>query len=357
MSDDELQSHFLQGVSRTFALTIPQLPGRLHRVVANAYLLCRIADTIEDDPALDPEQTRVFADRFIEVVAGTAAPEPFAADLGPLLSEQSLPQERELIWHTPRVIGITRTFNAGQQAALATCVRIMSRGMAEFQQNASRAGLTDLRELDRYCYHVAGVVGECLTRLFCDYSPQIARQRTALMGLAVSFGQGLQMTNIIKDLWDDYARGVCWLPRAVFAEQGFDLHDLAPGQASSGFEAGLVRLIAVAHGHLRNALHYTLLLPRAEVGLRKFCLWALGMAVLTLRNINNNRTFTAGSEVKISRRSVRTIVALSRLTASQDTVLRALFAIATAPLPRLAAGMERLVTVEAPPERPGARTP
>lgn len=160
MSDDALQSHFLQGVSRTFALTIPQLPGRLHRVVANAYLLCRIADTIEDDPALDSQQTRVFAERFIEVVAGTAEPEPFAADLGPLLSVHSLPEERELIRHTPRVIRITRSFNAAQQAALVTCVRVMSRGMAEFQQNASRAGLADLRELDRYCYHVAGVVGE-----------------------------------------------------------------------------------------------------------------------------------------------------------------------------------------------------
>ena len=38
----------LQEVSRTFALTIPQLPPGLRDVVGNAYLLCRIADTIED---------------------------------------------------------------------------------------------------------------------------------------------------------------------------------------------------------------------------------------------------------------------------------------------------------------------
>jgi len=44
------QSDILERVSRTFALTIPQLPFDLSKVVANAYLLCRIADTIEDDP-------------------------------------------------------------------------------------------------------------------------------------------------------------------------------------------------------------------------------------------------------------------------------------------------------------------
>ena len=45
-SDDDFQSDMLEQVSRTFALTIPQLPPTLRRVVANAYLLCRIVDTI-----------------------------------------------------------------------------------------------------------------------------------------------------------------------------------------------------------------------------------------------------------------------------------------------------------------------
>jgi len=51
-ADETYQEKILQDVSRTFALTIPQLPPALRRVVSNAYLLCRIADTIEDDNAL-----------------------------------------------------------------------------------------------------------------------------------------------------------------------------------------------------------------------------------------------------------------------------------------------------------------
>ena len=60
LADDELQAVLLEGVSRTFALTIPQLPGSLYPAVANAYLLCRIVDTIEDEVSLSPEQKKAF---------------------------------------------------------------------------------------------------------------------------------------------------------------------------------------------------------------------------------------------------------------------------------------------------------
>ncbi|MGB0713514.1 MAG: squalene/phytoene synthase family protein, partial [Gammaproteobacteria bacterium] len=168
MDDDQFQDLMLQGVSRTFALTIPQLPGRLHRVVANAYLLCRIADTVEDDPALDPSQTSRFSEWLVEITMGEGSAEEFARTLEPLLSDSTLPMEHELIRETPRVLAITHGFSDAQRAELARCVRIMSRGMARFQRDASVHGLADLPRLDAYCYFVAGVVGECLTGLFCD---------------------------------------------------------------------------------------------------------------------------------------------------------------------------------------------
>ena len=59
-SNEVFQAELLEGVSRTFALTIPQLPKPLYSVVANAYLLCRIVDTIEDEVSLSPEQKKQF---------------------------------------------------------------------------------------------------------------------------------------------------------------------------------------------------------------------------------------------------------------------------------------------------------
>ena len=137
------------------------------------------------------------------------------------------------------------------------------------------SGLKTMKDMDEYCYYVAGCVGEMLAKLFCHYSSEIDIHREELLKLSVSFGQGLQMTNILKDIWDDAKRGVCWLPQDIFTETGFKLSDLNPKTNDKNFRLGLNRLIGLAHGHLQNALKYTQLLPSYETGIRNFCLWAL----------------------------------------------------------------------------------
>jgi farnesyl-diphosphate farnesyltransferase len=332
-ADIAFQARILEGVSRTFALTIPQLPEPLYVAVANAYLLCRIADTIEDDPDLSSADKRTFAERFVAVLDGDEAAMRFSDDLYPRLGAGIPEAERELVLNTPRVVRVTHSLDGRQQGAMRRCVRIMSRGMASFQDDASVHGLADLASLDRYCYHVAGVVGEMLTELFCVHNAALARRRDELLRLSVSFGQGLQMTNILKDVWDDHRRGVCWLPRDVFARHGYDLSRLAPGARDPAFLAGYDELVAVARGHLEHALTFTLRMPPAEVGIRRFCLWALGMAVLTLRRIHRRRGFSDGSQVKISRRQVKLVVAVTNLAVRQDWLLKALFYVSTRALP------------------------
>ncbi len=332
-ADLAYQEEALQDVSRTFALTIPQLPDGLQTVVANAYLLCRIADTIEDCERLSFQEKRDFYNQFIDAVEGAGDPQAFADGLYPRLEDSMLPGERKLIQETPAVLRITHSFSKDDQAALSRCVRVMAKGMEAFQETEPSEGLRDQRELDAYCYYVAGVVGEMLTELFCHHSEAIARRRDELAPLAVSFGQGLQMTNILKDIWDDYERQVCWLPRETFEGEGFDLGDLADGRGEKAFEAGIERLVARARGHLENALRYTLLIPPSEKGVRQFCLWAIGMAVLTLRKIHRSRGFANGANVKISRRSVRATVAVSKAAGSYNSVLRLLFRLLVLRLP------------------------
>ena len=332
--DEQYQEHILQHVSRTFALTIPQLPEKLRGVVSNAYLLCRIADTIEDDNAVDSEQTRELSDMFVQVVAGTVPAKEFANKLYPLLSDHTIEEEHDLIKNTAAVIRITHSFNKNQRAALERCIRIMAKGMADYQDAESLEGLENLAAMDEYCYYVAGIVGEMLTELFCDYSDEINAKKDELMKLAKSFGQGLQMTNILKDIWDDRARGACWLPRNIFEEEGFNLSDLSEHNKNEPFQRGLEKLIGVARNHLNDALTYTLIIPSHEKGIRKFCLWALGMAVLSLDKLHKNLDFSTGSEVKISRKSVKATVASTSLLVSQDWALRRLFDYTSRNLPK-----------------------
>ena len=97
----ELQSHLLLGVSRTFALTIPQLPETLERAIGNGYLLCRIVDTIEDDPNLALDDKRVYFEHFLQVLNAKRDAGEFAVALHGVLSERILPAERELVQATP----------------------------------------------------------------------------------------------------------------------------------------------------------------------------------------------------------------------------------------------------------------
>ncbi len=332
-ADQAYQEEILQGVSRTFALTIPQLPDPLYHVVGNAYLLCRIVDTIEDDKTLAADDKREFAEQFTAVVDGSKTATEFAEALHPRLWNGASRAERDLVANTAAVIRVAHGFNPRQRAALSRCVKIMAEGMARYQDAETLNGLEDLADMDSYCYYAAGVVGEMLTELFCDYSEDINKHQTVLMQLALSFGQGLQMTNILKDIWEDHRRGACWLPRDIFRRYNVDIRELAPGKEIQGFSEGLSDLIGVARAHLANALRYTLLIPRHEKGIRQFCLWTLGMAVLTLRKINAHRNFSSGQEVKISRRSVKATVSLTNLCVGNDKLLNLLFNRAARPLP------------------------
>ena len=315
----------LLGVSRTFALTIPRLPFELREVVSNAYLLCRTVDTIEDEPGLSSSLKKEFCDLFQEILDQKKEAVELSQRLLPLLTTSSIPAEHELIRELDRVVAITRDFDPAQQQSLIRCVRIMSEGMIYFQEHASLTGLQDQAEMDRYCYHVAGVVGEMLTELFCHYSPEIAKHQQTLFNLSTSFGQGLQMTNILKDIWDDYNRGACWLPRDLFLKAGIDLEHMEAHATKSKFQNCVKHLVGIAHKHLENALNYTLLIPVQEKGIREFCLWAIGMAMLTLRKINSNPGFTSGQQVKISRRSVKTTVFITGITLKSNNLLRMLF--------------------------------
>jgi farnesyl-diphosphate farnesyltransferase len=332
-SDEAYQDRILPQVSRTFALTIPQLPPSLRGPVTSAYLLCRIADTIEDEPALSPAETLAYLQRFKAVVSANADPVSLALDLGRRLSNQTLASERDLVSNMDRVIRVTARLDAGGKAVIRRCVRLMCDGMPQFQLSASIAGLASLSDLDDYCYYVAGDVGEMLVDLFCGYSQEIAQQREALYELATSFAQGLQMTNILKDQWEDRARGACWLPQEVFARHGIDLARLSPDHYDERYAAALRELIGIAHAHLRNALTFTLLLPAKETGIRRFCLWAIGLAVLTLRKINAHPRFSGGSQVKVTRRTVTVTRVLTSAVVGNNWILRRLFEGASRGLP------------------------
>jgi len=334
-ADLAFQAAILPGVSRTFALTIPVLPAALADTVANAYLLCRLADTIEDDAGLDNAAKSDFHARLAAVVRDDADARAFASDLAQRLSSRTLAAERQLVANTDRVVRITQSFASQDRQTILRCLDKMCRGMPTFLRHRSLSGLADIDSMSAYCYVVAGVVGEMLTELFCAHCPDVARHRGELMRLAPSFGQGLQMTNILKDVWEDRRSRTCWLPRCVFGAE-FDLAQLDDLYATRAYRDGIEHLIAITHRHLRNAVDYALLIPNSEPGIRRFCLWAIGLAVLTLRKVVRHCDSERDVRIKISRRTVGVAVRMIDLICARDTLLRAAFGLASTGLPLVA---------------------
>ena len=331
--DHHFQARMLDEVSRSFALTIPVLPPPLCDAVGNAYLLCRIADTIEDETALTVAQKKEFSDQLMVAFNDQNEAKLLAENLTKCLSDVTTIGEKELIAEIPRVIGILHGLSQPQREAIEKCVRIMSTGMMEFQVENDNRGLQDLSELNRYCYCAAGVVGEMLTELFCDYSSEINEERQRLFQLSVSFGQVLQMTNILQDMWEDRQRGACWLPRDVFEKLGLELDSVTTYRDDPRYENAIIELLGIARFHLDQAVKYILLIPTREIGIRQHCIRALGMSVLTLRRIHATPTFTEGEKVKISHTSLRAVLFSSGFMARSNLVLRQFFAILTRKLP------------------------
>jgi farnesyl-diphosphate farnesyltransferase len=203
--------------------------------------------------------------------------------------------------------------------------------MAEFAARDAGPGrleaLASVDDLDRYCYYVAGTVGHLLTELFWQHHGRGSRRRyETLKALATSFGLGLQLTNIVKDLADDRRRGWSFVPRQLTRLAGIDPEQMQEADHREASRRVMDLLIAKASAHLRDALDYCVELPRSQYRIRLFCLTSLYFAVRTLRRARHDpRLLDADHKVKISRAEVYRTVVVTHLVAPVDSLVRAYF--------------------------------
>jgi farnesyl-diphosphate farnesyltransferase len=103
--------------------------------------------------------------------------------------------------------------------------------MARFVARTEDGGLSlrSIEELKDYCYVVAGLVGEMLTDLFVLGRPSLDEAAPFLRARAATFGEALQLVNILKDADADGAEGRRYLPEGVPRGEVFALarRDLA----------------------------------------------------------------------------------------------------------------------------------
>lgn len=227
--------------SRTFALSIPRLPEPLRREVTLAYLLFRIADTFEDATHWPKERRlQALADfRRLLDTSGRGAGDDLLAEARRLAGSWTAgepPIEHDgyldLLAATPTVLEAHGALKPDGRAIVTRHTGRTAEGMAQFVERHDETGhleLRDLEELRRYCYVVAGIVGELLTDLFLRAEPDLGRFADPLHRRAARFGEALQLVNILKDSAADSRAGRRYLPADVAPATVFALarRDLA----------------------------------------------------------------------------------------------------------------------------------
>lgn len=192
----------LQETSRTFALSIPLLPEPLRRRVSVAYLLFRIADTLEDETAIPAEERSAALGL---VAAAADDPESFSATIGASLNAMEIPTDHggydRLMKNTEVVLTAFDAIEPEARATIGSHLARTCRGMSEHVAAGRVPGCVE--ELRAYCYTVAGIVGDLLTDLFAMSCEVTADQRERLTELAPLFGEALQLVNILRDEHDD----------------------------------------------------------------------------------------------------------------------------------------------------------
>jgi phytoene synthase len=87
-------------------------------------------------------------------------------------------------------------------------------------------------ELYYYCYKVAGVIGLIMLKIFGYDKPDAEKH-------AVNLGIAMQLTNILRDIKEDFGRGRIYLPQDEMKKFGITQEYLSNEVANHSFESFL----------------------------------------------------------------------------------------------------------------------
>ncbi len=238
--------------SKSFAMASALLGTRLRDQTAIVYTYCRRADDAVDDssdPASALARLRIELDDVYGFERTVAAPP--AAEV-----------ERRIVPSDP-VLAAFAAICAERRIPRAYPEELLA-GMA---MDVDDTRYETLAQLGVYCFRVAGVVGLMMCHLFG------LRDDAALVP-AARLGLGMQLTNICRDVAEDWNRGRLYLPDEILAPHGLgglagDLGKPLPASARAPLATCVLELLDLADEHYRAADAGVPLLPwRAALAVR-----------------------------------------------------------------------------------------
>ncbi len=210
------------------ALAFVALPRERRQDISLFYAFCRVVDDLADEPDFPIEERRLGLQRWRESLRAQIVDEPVIA-----------PAVRTLI------------------AKYELDPELFSEIIAGCEMDLDGARYATWEELRAYCYRVASVVGLISIEIFGYKDPRCREY-------AVELGLALQLTNILRDIGEDYRNGGrVYLPAEDLARFGYSEEDLAKGVHNEAFLHLMQFEADRAHGFYQRAVAA---LPDADRG-------------------------------------------------------------------------------------------
>jgi farnesyl-diphosphate farnesyltransferase len=313
----------LPKVSRTFALGIDALKGQLKNSILTGYLLCRIADTIEDDPNFNYEKKILYLNTFLNCFADRTQIHSICDLSNELKSDEA---HLDLIKNTNNVFCIFDSLSSNSQAILKHWVTEMVLGMIQFiSRHQNKIRIKSIGEYKQYCYYVAGTVGLMLTDLWKEYAIFLGEKKyQLLLKSSKVFGQGLQTINILKDIyWDWKVENSIYVPLEILQNHGCNHDNMYTPHLIKKGELAVKQLISLSHEDLLQSADYVLNIPKFNLRIRFFCILPLLFAFATLKKIKIAASLLSPEgKIKISRAEVKRIYRISIFSCFSNSYLK-----------------------------------
>ena len=205
--------------ARSFYFASVALPREKKRAAYAVYAFCRYADDLvdraESKEGIEPLLTRIAAD-FDRMAGGEMSTPGFAPAFG---------------W-------AVRRFGLEKQPFLD-----LLKGVA---MDLEPLRIADWPHLRDYCYHVASVVGLMMAQIFELRDPAAREQ-------AIDLGIAMQLTNILRDVGEDYALSRIYLPADEMQRHGVAAADLVAASTGPELRALLRAQVARARAYYERA--------------------------------------------------------------------------------------------------------
>src|SRR5579885_1024 len=194
------------------------LPRDQRRATCALYAFMRVSDDVTDNPG-PPEAKRGPLDDWRRQLDRALAGD-YSHPLHPAFH------------HTVRTFGIPRAYFDEVLLGVG-----MDLDPVRFETFA---------ELYRYCYRVASVVGLACIHVW-GFTAERAREHAEAAGIA------FQLTNILRDLAEDAARGRVYLPREDLERFGYGEEQLRRGERDDAFRRLMAFEVARARSYYEAA--------------------------------------------------------------------------------------------------------